>query len=156
MKCASSSSVDSFMSSQRCSLKLRFLALVINTGDLINERATHTFTVSHALIAPAALITTYVMIGTFVICGMKGNYATKFLQVYGLVTCCALQGALALLVFRELSQYTVTTETVLNGLLPMLTILLLLSDLVVVMFSSRNLPEPPRDSIDSSIMDMHT
>lgn len=156
MKCASSSSVDSFMSSQRCSLKLRFLALVINTGDLINERATYTFTVSHALVAPAALITTYVMIGTFVICGMRGYYASKFLQVYGLVTCCSLQGSLALMVFRELRTHTATTAIVLNGLLPMFTILLLLSDLVVVMFSNRDLPETPRDSFEESRMDMHT
>lgn len=155
MKCASSSSVDSFMSSQRCSLKLRFLALVINTGDLINERATFTYTVSHALIAPAALITTYVMIGTFVISGMRGYQASKFLQVYGLMACCSLQGSLALLVFKEFQSYTVTTENILNGLLPLFTILLLLSDLVVVMFASRDLPEPPRDSIDDSRMEIH-
>lgn len=158
MKCNSNCSADSSMTADRCSLKLRFLTLVINTGDLINERATLTLSISHAIFAPIALFTTYIMIGTYLISGMRGRrrfQVSNFLQVYGLVTCSALHGALSITVFKELRKYAATTAFVLNGVLPMLTILLLLADLVVVMFADRQSPAPPPNSLDASRLDLN-
>lgn len=118
------------------SCKIRFLALVVNTGDLINERSTYTATKSHSLLAPAAIFTTYIMIGNYLISSEK--HASKFLQAYSLVACSMLQGALSISVFQELKKVgKASTALILNAVLPILTMMLLAADLVIVLLSNR-------------------
>lgn len=139
------------MSADLCSIRLRFLILVINTSNMINERSTPTLCVDHSILAPVAFFTTYTMIGNYLIGGYKGKHASKFLQAYALVVCCFLHGLLSMSVFQELKQMRPTSALKLNGILPMFTILLLAADLVVVLFSNRRMPSPP-DSRDNPIV----
>lgn len=140
MKCDSSSSENNAMNIQGCSIKLRTFILVINTADLINELATPSLGMSHALTAPTTLFTTYIFIGIFVICAIYKHYASWFLQLYALVACCFVQISLSLVVFKglktnEKSKYH--AAFVLDGILPMINGLLLVVDLIGLIFSNR-------------------
>lgn len=131
---------ESFMSVEHCTTKLRFFTLVVNTADLINVHTNPTLGISHASVAPVSICTIYVFYVSFVIGGIKGKYASVLLQIYALVTCSALEIFLSILVFRELMQderVDRNSGLVLNGILPTIITLLLLSDLVVTLFSSR-------------------
>lgn len=128
----------------RCSGQIRFLVLVVNTSDLINERSTHTRTLDHALLAPVAIFTTYIMIGSILISNIHDKQASKFLQAYSLLACSFLQGALSISVFQELKKVSkASSELVLNAVLPIFTIMLLAADLVIVMLSNREPLELP-------------
>lgn len=146
MKCDSYASSDSTMSAENCSLKLRFLILVINTANLINERATPSFGISHALTAPTTFFTTYIFIGVFVFGALRKHYASWFLQIYALVACCSIQISLSFVVFNELKATTISqhhASFVLNGVLPMINAVLLLVDLTGIIFSNRQEIGPP-------------
>ncbi|CAH0729403.1 unnamed protein product, partial [Brenthis ino] len=135
------------MSAKDCSIKLRVLILVVNTANLINERATLTLGISHALIGPTAIFTTYVFIGIFVIGAIRCHYASCFLQIYALVACCSVEMCLAFIVFTELKTITLLAKQngalVLDGVLPMICALLLLVDLTGIIFSNRPEIAPP-------------
>lgn len=136
---------DSSMSVDHCTTKLRFFTLVVNTADLINLQTNPTLKVSHALVAPVAIFTIYIFHASFVIGGIRGKYASLLLQIYALVTCCALEIFLSILVFNELMEYEIVKRhsgLVLNGVLPTIISLLLISDLVVTLFSSRPISPP--------------
>lgn len=140
---------------ERCSCKVRFLALVVNTSDLINERSTYTGSLDHSLLAPAAIFTTYIMIGNYVISAVREKQASKFLQAYSLVACSVLQGALSISVFQELKKVgRASTALVLNAILPIFTVMLLTADLVFVLLSNREpmmLPMSPSTQREVSI-----
>lgn len=128
------------MSIESCSLKLRILTLVITTADLINERATRTMSISHALAAPVTIFTTYVFIGGFVIATLRNCTSSKFLQIYALVACMSMQACLSIVVFTDLKINNIVTNNaalILNGVLPMLVILPILADLILIMFQNR-------------------
>lgn len=127
----------------RFSLKFLVLALVVNTANLINTRATRTLSISHAVLAPITFITTYVFLGILVIGAYRQRYASDFLQIYSLVSCCSLHTALSILVFNDLKNTDNLgtdgdVERILNAVLPMFTIVLLVADLTVILFSNRN------------------
>lgn len=151
MKCHTNSSADTSMSFGNCSCRLRFLALVVTTGDLINERATGSLGITHALVAPVTIFTTYFFFIVFIINDCRQGYASRFLQIYAIISCVLLQISLSMVVFQELKNITAhhrdtgNTAYVLNGVLPMFTILILLSDLVITIFSKRHTPpsRPP-------------
>jgi hypothetical protein len=149
------------MSVERCSLKLRFFTLVVNTADLINERATPTLGISHAIISPVAIFTTYIFIGILVVGAMRQQFASYFLEIYAIISCCALHTYLSIVVFSKLAANADEKHSALflNGVLPMLIIFILLADLIVILFSNRNIglpvlpqntPEPSRSSVPST------
>lgn len=136
---------DSSMSVEHCTTKLRFFTLVVNTADLINVETNPTLGISHALVAPVSIFTIYIFYVSFVIGGIKGKYASLLLQIYALITCSALEIFLSILVFQELMQFEQVNRNsslVLNGVLPTIISLLLLSDLVVTLFSCRPVSPP--------------
>lgn len=136
---------NSSMSVEHCTTKLRFFTLVVNTADLINVETNPTLGISHARVAPVCIFTIYIFYVSFVIGGIKGKYASLLLQIYALVTCSALEIFLSILVFQELMQFERVNRNsglVLNGVLPTIITLLLLSDLVVTLFSSRPVSPP--------------
>lgn len=136
---------DSLLGVQHCTTKLRFFTLVVNTADLINVETNPILGVSHALVAPVSIFTIYIFYVSFVIGGIKGKQASLCLQIYALVTCSALEIFLSILVFHELMQYKKVNRNsglVLNGVLPTIISLLLISDLVVTLFSNRPVSPP--------------
>lgn len=138
-------SSDSSMGVEHCTTKLRFFTLVVNTADFINVETNPILGVSHALVAPVSIFTIYIFYVPFVIGGIRGKQASLLLQIYALVTCSALEISLSILVFNELMQYEKVNKNsglVLNGVLPAIISLLLLSDLVVTLFSNRPVSPP--------------
>lgn len=149
MKCDADASIrsDISMSVEGCSLKLRILTLVVNTGNLINERATPSLGMSHALIAPIAIMATYIVVTIFVIGSFRKKFASWFFHVYTLVACCVVQISLSYTVFKELKSSGFADKhpaLALNGVLPMINTVLLIVDLILITLSSRNeiLPSP--------------
>lgn len=145
MKCNICVSESSSMSGNisRFSLKFRFLALVVNTADLINERTTPTLGVSHAILAPVTLTTTYIFMSVITLGACQRRYASDFLLIYSLVSCCSLQISLSIMVFNDLknSISPVTDRDVglvLNGVLPIFITILLIADLIVILFTKRD------------------
>lgn len=134
------------MNTERCSLKLRVFTLVVNTADFINERATPTLGMSHALIAPIAIFTTYIFLGIFVIGGLKQQHASWFLQIYALLVCSSIEISLSFTVFKHLKtveSYKKNAAMILNGILPMIIAIILFGDLIAVTFSVRPVILPP-------------
>lgn len=162
MECSSNISNESSMSTDHCSLRLRVLTLVTNTADLINERTTPTLSISHALVAPIALFTTYVFLIIMVIGATRRQKASYFIQIYAIVTCTSMQTTLSIIVFRDLKANPAMKSKVgliLNSVLPMITIMLLIGDLIVILFSSRDnisAPPMPTDSRNSSHSELHS
>lgn len=143
------------MSVQDCSAKLRFFALVVNTANLINERTTPTMGITHALLAPITIFTTYIFLIIFICGSFRNQYASRFLQTYAIMACCALECSLSILVFKELSKIGITnkhTALVLDGVLPIIIALILISDLIMNMLSDREEMHPP--SIQSSMIEL--
>lgn len=127
------------------SAKLRIFTLVITTANLINERTTRSLGMTHSILAPIALFTTFIFIGVMLICAARKKYASLFLQVYALISCSCLHTYLSIVVFKELRAnptHDRQAAMVLNGVLPMLIIFTLLADLIVTLFSSRNTGQP--------------
>lgn len=146
MKSNSNESADTLMGAEGLHCKLRFLALVVNTGNLINERATTTNGINHATVAPIAIFTTYFFFSIFIISDCCHRYSSKFIQIYALISCVTLHITLSIVVFMELRRLQIEGTTVnsitnsgqaLNGVLPMFTTLLLLADLTVMIFANR-------------------
>lgn len=153
MKCYSMVSSTSSMSAKDCSVKLRILILVVNTANLINERSTPTIGISHALIGPTAIFTTYIFICSFVCAGIRYHYASLFLQIYGLIACVSVQIWLSFIVFNGLKTTTLAKQNaalVLDGVLPMICALLLLVNLTEVLFSNRSVTPPSSPSSSDS------
>ncbi|CAK1546189.1 unnamed protein product [Leptosia nina] len=120
--------------------------MVVNTGNLINERATPTLGISHALIAPTAIMVTYIVISIFIIGSLRRQYASWFFHVYALVACCLVQILLSFTVFKELNISGIADKypaLALNGVLPMINTVLLIVDLTVITLSSRDAVSPP-------------
>lgn len=131
---------DPSMGEDNCSLRLRFLTIVITTADMINERATPTLSISQALIAPVAIFTTFVLLGVFIIGELKQKNPSHFMEIFGLVSCTSIQSYLSITVFQDMTNSTDPSQSgslILNGILPMLTLIPLLADLVVTIFSGR-------------------
>lgn len=155
---SNSSSRYSSMSVKDCSVKLRFFALVVNTANVINERTTPTLGISHALLAPVAIFTTYIFLIVLVTGSFRNQLASPFLQAYAITTCCALEGSLSILVFKELSKHGIPnrqTALVLDGVLPVIIALILIADLVINIFSDREEMELPSIQ-SSSTIDLHS
>lgn len=155
MKCYSMVSSTSSMSAKNCSVKLRILILVVNTANFINERATTTIGINHALIGPTAIFTTYIFITSFVCAAIRYHYASLFIQIYALVACCSAQIWLSFIVFKGLKTSPMVKQNaslVLDGVLPMICALLLLVDLTEVLFSNRTeTPIPSPSTSDSRL-----
>lgn len=134
-----------------CSIKIRFLTIVLNTANLINEVSSPPLGITHSLIAPVTIFTTYIFLSIFVFGAIRNKYASRFLQMYGLVACCTLQISLSIAVFNgfKLVRKTRRAPLVLSGLLPIISICLLLSDLVMTALYNRNrtLVPPPSSSV---------
>lgn len=132
------------MSTPCLTIKLRFFTLVVTTGNLINERSTKTLGMTHAILSPISLFTTYVFIFVMIVGVVRKQPATVFLQTYALIICCILQSSLAITVFSELSARPLhhrSTGMTLNALLPMFIIIMHLTDLILTLFSSRQTTE---------------
>ncbi|CAH4038289.1 unnamed protein product [Pieris brassicae] len=118
---------------------------------MINERATPTLGMSHALIAPTAIVVTYIVVTIFIIGSLKQQYPSWFLHVYTLVSCCIVQTTLSFTVFKALRTSQIANKhpaLALNGVLPMINTVLLIVDLTVVTLSSRSeiMPSPSLQS----------
>lgn len=151
MKCNLNISASSSMS-EGYSIKLRVFVLVINTANFINVRATPSLGITHSLVTPVTLFTTYSLLGIMVIASARQHFASSFLQMYALVACCSVQLSLSFVVFRALKQSEVSKQQValvLQGVLPMISVVILLIDLTGVIFSNRE-ELPPPSSITST------
>lgn len=126
-------------------LKLRFLTLVVIIAELINERTTYSIDRTHILVAPIAICTSLIFLGTLFVGEIKGLHSSWFLNCYALVTSAVLQIVLAIVVFVKLKNLKILPHTaqVLNGLLPMFAVLLILYDLTLFMFTIRSQPTIP-------------
>lgn len=128
------------MNSKGCSIKVRFFTIVLNTANLINETTTPNLGMSHSLIAPVTIFSTYMFLSVFIVGALRKRYASYFLQIYGVTTCFLLQIMLSISVFNGLRTAIRPKQApfVLNGLLPMITICLLVADLAITILSSRH------------------
>lgn len=151
MKCGSNISDETSTSTDQCSMKLKVLCLVTNTANLINERTTPTISISYAVVSPIALFTTYIFLGILVLGATQSKRASSFLQIYAIVSCVSIHTTLSIIVFRDLkhSENQMEVAHILNGVLPMLTIVLLIADLIVILFSTRETFPAPAMPIDS-------
>ncbi|KAG7307795.1 hypothetical protein JYU34_006390 [Plutella xylostella] len=127
------------MTAEGCQLRLKILTLVVNTADLINERTSPALSVTHAIMAPSAIITTYIFIGTFVICGARYQHPTIILQVYAFICCAILHSSLSITVFQNLKDSDVnsvahTVAHILNGMLPIFISVLLIAEVIMIFF----------------------
>lgn len=162
MKCDSNISDETSMSIDHCSLKLRILTLVTNTADLINERTTPTLSISHAVVAPIAIFTTYIFLGIILIGMSQRHKASNFIQIYAIISCTSMHTTLSIIIFKDLrSNPPMKTEVglILNGVLPMISIILLIADLIVILFSSRDnisAPAMPTDSRTPSHLELQS
>lgn len=138
-------------------IKLRIFALVINTGHLINERTTLTLNTSQALLAPIAIFTVYIFIGIFLLGCIRHRFPSPLFEAYALLMCSLIEICLAIQIFHFLKgNKIIMTEIalVLNGILPILLILILSCDLILSLFSRRSIyglymPNPrPTSSIN--------
>ncbi|VVC96723.1 unnamed protein product [Leptidea sinapis] len=144
IKCGSSAGTGISMSVADGSFKIKVLTLVVNTANLINERATPNMGMAHALIAPVAIMLTYFVLTVFVMGAIKKKTPSLFLQIYGQVMCCLVQIYLSLTVFIELKSVSEKHPALaLNGVLPMINSVLMIVDLTVIIFSNRTAIGPP-------------
>lgn len=131
----------------QCSPKLRVLALVVITANVINERATPSLGISHAIVCPLAIFTAIFFYGIMLLGSFRESYASYFLEIYALIAISITHIILSIVVFQELGRITTADQNytpphVLNGVLPMFVILITLGDLIVVCFTHRVPPTP--------------
>ncbi|KAJ2951954.1 hypothetical protein O0L34_g4213 [Tuta absoluta] len=125
----------------RCLIRLRILTLVVNTANIINDRMTHSLGRLHALLAPVTFFIVCIFMTCFIVGACYRSYGSQFLQAYALLICGFMECVLAYTVFSQLMtckmELHITLPMVLNGVLPVINALLMGSDVVVMLLSSR-------------------
>lgn len=119
------------------STKIRLFILIVNTIDLFGTFSffRQNLSITHHLLSPTLIFTVYVMIGTFFMCSIMRYRASNFLKLYGLSVCLIMAIYLCVILWQSMVIQT-NYRAVIHGLLPILTVILLISDVIVIILSS--------------------